>query len=104
MNEINNVDFDELVTASRDLIRAEGHGGIVSIRQLLLELGGEFGDRFHVPLDVYEVLDLIEALWADPNIDQVPNTGWIEFTWNAPGFDQVSAGPDEYRAVGLADE
>ena len=35
------------------------------------------------------VLDLIETLWADPHVDQVPDTGWILFAWNEEGFDQV---------------
>ena len=35
------------------------------------------------------MLNLIETLWADPHIDQVSVTGWIEFAWNEEGFDQV---------------
>jgi hypothetical protein len=35
-------------------------------------------------------LDLIETLWDDPCVDQVPH-GWIEFAWNEEGFDQVPA-------------
>ena len=39
--------------------------------------------------DVYKVLDLIETLWADPHVDQVPH-GSIEFAWSEEGVvDQV---------------
>jgi hypothetical protein len=61
-----------------------------SIYQLLDELSGMFGNRFVVSPDTYKVLDLIETLWADPHVDQVPNTGSIEFAWNEEGVvDQV---------------
>jgi hypothetical protein len=65
----------DLVAAAREFIRSEGD---VSIRWLLDELSDKFGDRFHVSLDTYKVLDLIETLWADPDIHQ-PDKGWIEF-------------------------
>ena len=41
-----------------------------------------FGDRFRVSPETYRVLDLIWALWDDPHIDQVPDTGCIEFAWH----------------------
>ena len=63
---------------------------LVGVRQLLDELSGKFGDRFPVSPDTYEVLDLIETLWADPHVDQVPYTESIEFAWNEKGrFDAV---------------
>ena len=62
---------------------------VVSIYQLLDELSGKFGDRFPVSPDTYEVLDLIETLWADPHVDQVPDMGLIWFAWNEQGLDQV---------------
>ena len=69
--------------------RSEGDRCVVDVRQLLNELTGKCGDRFPVSPDAYEVLDLIETLWADPHIDQVPVTGSIEFAWNGKGFDPV---------------
>jgi len=62
---------------------------VVSIWQLLDELSGKFGDRFPVSPDTYEVLDLIETLWADPHVDQVPDMGLIWFAWSEQGFAQV---------------
>jgi hypothetical protein len=67
----------DVVAAARDLIRGEGDGCVVSIWHLLDELSGKFGDRFHVSPDVYMVLDLIETLWADPHVNQVPDTGLV---------------------------
>ena len=62
---------------------------LVGVRQLLDELSGKSGDRFPVSPDTYEVLDLIETLWADPHVDQVPHE-WIDFAWNEKGwFDAV---------------
>jgi hypothetical protein len=84
----------DLVAAAREVSRREGNGSIVSIWELLDELSGKFDDRFpvspdtySVSPDVYKVLDLIETLWGDPHIDQVPNTGCIEFAWNEKGFE-----------------
>jgi hypothetical protein len=73
----------DLVAAAREFIRSEGC--VVSIYQLLDELTDKFGDRFQVPPDTYVVLNLIETLWDDPHIDQVPNTGSVEFAWNKKG-------------------
>jgi hypothetical protein len=67
----------DLVVAAREVIRSEG-GCVVSIWQLLDELSDLFGNRFVVSPDTYKVLDLIETLWDDPHIDQVPGGG-IEF-------------------------
>jgi hypothetical protein len=78
----------DLVAAAREFIRGEG-GCVVSICQLLDELSDKFGDRFPVSPDTYKALDLIETLWADPHVDQVPYTETIEFAWNEKGFDQV---------------
>jgi hypothetical protein len=82
----------DLVAAAREFIRSEGDGCIVSIDQLLDELSGKFGDRFPVSPDTYEVLDLIETLWADPHVDQVSHSGLIEFAWSEKGFDGPSHG------------
>jgi hypothetical protein len=79
----------DLVAAAREFIRSDCDRCVVIIYQLLDELSGKFGDRFDVSSDTYEVLDLIETLWADPHVDQVPDTGWIEFARNEQGFDQV---------------
>jgi hypothetical protein len=87
-----------LVAAARELIRNEGDGCIVSIRHLLDELSDRFGDWLNVSPDMYKVLDLIETLWDDPHVDQVPNTGWIEFAWNQKG--RFEGGPEsEFTAL-----
>lgn len=75
----------DVVAAAREFVQTEGGGCVVSIGQLLEELGDRFGDHFRVTPEMYQVLDLVEALWDDPHIDQVPNTGWIEFAWNECG-------------------
>src|SRR6478735_6313911 len=75
------VDSPDLVAAARNVIRTEG-GYVVSIGQLLEELeelNGEDSNRWPVSPEMYKLVGLIEALWADPHIDQVPNTGAIEF-------------------------
>jgi hypothetical protein len=78
----------DLVAAAREFIRREG-GCVVSIWQLLDEMTDKFCDRFRVSPDVYKMLDLIETLWADPHVDQVPH-GSIEFAWSEEGVvDQV---------------
>jgi hypothetical protein len=74
----------DVVADAREFIRGEGNC-VVSIWWLLDELSDKFGDRFPVPRDTYELLDLIETLWVDPQIDQVPGTGVIEFAWNEKG-------------------
>ena len=77
----------DLVAAARESIRREGDC-VVSIWWLLDEMIGKFG-RFPVSPDTYKVLDLIETLWADPHVDQVP-LGSIEFAWSEEGVvDQV---------------
>lgn len=79
----------DLVAAARESIRGEGHGCVVSIYRLLDDLSEMFGDRFRVSPDVYKVLNLIETLWADPHVDQVPH-GSIDFAWSEEGVvDQV---------------
>ncbi|MGZ4524858.1 MAG: hypothetical protein ACXVX7_00075 [Mycobacterium sp.] len=75
----------DVVAAAREFIRSEG--AVVSICELLDELRNEFGDRFSVSPDTYRVLDLIETVWADPHVDQAPNTGHIEFAWNEKVLD-----------------
>ena len=80
---------NDVVAAAREFIRGEGNACVVSIWRLLDELTNKFGDRFRVSPDVYKVLDLIETLWADPHVDQVP-LGSIEFAWSEEGVvDQV---------------
>jgi hypothetical protein len=81
----------DLVAAAREFIRGEG-GCVVSIWWLLDEMIGKFGDRFPMSQDTYKVLDLIETLWADSHVDQVPGTESIEFAWNEKGFHQVPVG------------
>ena len=80
---------NDVVAAAREFIRGEGDACVVSIYRLLHELSDKFGGRFPVSPDTYKVLDLIETLWADQHIDQVPGTGSIEFAWNEKGLDQV---------------
>jgi len=81
---------NDVVAAAREFIRGEGDACVVSIYRLLHELSDKFGDRFLVLPNTYEVLDLIETLWADQHVDQVPDTGSIEFAWNEKGwFDAV---------------
>ena len=76
----------DVVAAAREFIRGEGDACVVSIYRLLHELSDKFGDRFLVLPNTYEVLDLIETLWADQHVDQVPDTGSIEFAWNEKGW------------------
>jgi hypothetical protein len=81
---------DDVLAAARVLIHREG-GCIVSIWQLLDEMTDKFDDQFPVSPDAYKALDLIETLWDDPHVNQVPH-GWIEFSWNEKGrFDGVPA-------------
>jgi hypothetical protein len=91
------VTHDDLVAAARELIRSEGDGCVVSIWELLDELSDKFGDRFGVSPDTDDVLRLIETLWADPEIHQVPD-GWIEFGWNGGGFDE-GPGPRSFAML-----
>jgi hypothetical protein len=80
---------DDVVAAAREFIRGEGDACVVRVYRLLDELSDKFGDRFPVPTDTYKVLDLIETLWADPHVDQVPHER-IDFAWNEKGwFDAV---------------
>jgi hypothetical protein len=79
-----NVPKPDYLAAAREFVHSQG-GCVVSIWELLDELSGKFGDPFPVSPDTYEVLELIETLWADPHIDQVPGTRSIEFAWNAKG-------------------
>jgi hypothetical protein len=79
------VAFRDVVAAQRDVIRDEDGGCVVSIGQLLEELSDKLGGRFVVSSDMHRLVDLIEELWADPHVDQVPHTGCIEFAWNEPG-------------------
>jgi hypothetical protein len=74
---------DDVVAAAREFIRGEGDC-VVSIWQLLDELTDKFGDRFPVSPDTYKALDLIETLWADPHVDQVPH-GCIDFACKGEG-------------------
>lgn len=67
----------DVLAAAREFIRREG-GCVVSMSELVDRLKGEFGERFRGEQE----LDLIETLWADPHIDQVPHTGLVEFAWN----------------------
>ncbi|AGB26288.1 hypothetical protein Mycsm_06129 [Mycobacterium sp. JS623] len=79
---------NDCVAAAREFIRGEG-GCVVGIWPLLDELIDNCGDRFRVSPDGYKVLDLIETLWADPHVDQVPH-GSIDFAWSEEGLvDQV---------------
>jgi hypothetical protein len=78
----------DVVAAARNLIHNEGDACVVSIGQLLEvfeQLSGTFGNRLPVSPDMYKLVGLIETLWADPHIDQVPNSEVIEFAWNEKG-------------------
>jgi hypothetical protein len=86
---------DDVVAAAPEFIRGEGDACVVSIYRLLDELSDMFGDRFPVSPDTYKALDLIQTLWADPHVDQVPYTESIEFAWNEKGFDH------DLPAIGL---
>jgi hypothetical protein len=72
------VPFDALVAVAREFIRSEADRDV-----------GISGDRFPKWPDAFTVLEVIEVLWADPHIDQVPYTESIEFAWNEKGFDQA---------------
>jgi hypothetical protein len=87
------VPFEALVAVAREFIRSEGDHD-VGISEVLEELSHKFGDRFPKWPDAFTVLEVIEALWADPHIDQVPNTGWVAFAWNERVFDQAL--PEEF--------
>jgi hypothetical protein len=71
---------EELFDAAREIVRSQSDGCPVSIFQLLDELSTNFGERFVLSWDMHQVLYLIEALWGDVHIDQVPD-GSIEFRW-----------------------
>jgi hypothetical protein len=60
--------LEDLVAAAREKIRNRGDACIVSVFELLDELSAEFGDRFSASSDTYLILDLVEALWADPHV------------------------------------
>jgi hypothetical protein len=77
----------DLLAAAREKIRDEGHLGVIGIYRLLDELLIELGDCFTVSPETYKILHMVEALWADPVVDQVPNTGEIEFAWREEEFD-----------------
>jgi hypothetical protein len=68
------------LAAAREFIRSED-GCVVSMSELLDELSDDVGEQFGAGQAVW----LIEELWADAHIDQVPNTGWVEFAWNEAG-------------------
>jgi hypothetical protein len=89
----------DLVAAARESIRREGDC-VVSIWWLLDEMTDKFGDRFTVSPDTYKVLDLIETLWGDSHVDQVPGTETIEFVWNEKGSDQVPVNGLKARLLG----
>jgi hypothetical protein len=93
------VSAPDLVAAAREFIRSESDGCVVGIHQLLDELSDKFGDRFPVSRNTYEVLDLIETLWADPHVDQVPH-GWIEFAWSGLrlGYGLIGIDVDAYES------
>ena len=75
------------VAAAREpTFAAEGHGCVVSIWELLDELSGKFGDRFPVSPDTYEVLDLIETLWARPARRPGLREGMDPVRWNEKGL------------------
>jgi hypothetical protein len=78
----------DLVAAAREFIRSESDGCVISIWQLLDELSDKFGDRFPLSPDTYVVLDLMQTLWTDPHVDQVPfrDAESIEFAWNEKGY------------------
>jgi hypothetical protein len=86
------IPFAALLAVAREFIRSEGH---TSISPLLEELSHKFGDRFPKWPDAFTVLEVIEALWADPYIDQVPNTGYVAFAWNERGGVVEILAPDE---------
>jgi hypothetical protein len=86
------VPFDALVAVAREFIRNEGDG--VGISPVLEELSHKFGDRFPKWPDAFTVLEVIEALWADPYIDQVPDTGYVAFAWNERGGVVETLSPD----------
>lgn len=75
----------EVLAAARQIVHNAGHACIVSIWQLLDELTNHVGTQFKVTPEMHQLLDLIEALWADPHVDQVPATGEVEFAWNEAG-------------------
>lgn len=83
------VAIEALVAVAREFIRSEGDGCDVGISQVLEELSHRFGDRFPKWPDAYTVLEVIEAMWADSHVDQVPAPETNEFAWNETGFDHV---------------
>jgi hypothetical protein len=71
-----------LVAIAGEFVRCQGIGGIVSRWEPLDEMYHKFGEGFPAaPLDICLPVLRIEALRADPHIDQVSNTGPIEFSW-----------------------
>jgi hypothetical protein len=71
---------DDIIAAAREYIRSE-HGCVVFVGEVLDELSDKFGDRFRVSADMHKVVELIEALWAEPNLREVTAMGCISFAW-----------------------
>lgn len=82
----------DVVTAARELIRAEGEGFAVGIGPLLLDLSDMFSGKFQVTPQMHQLLDLIEKLWRDPHIDPVSDCAYVEFAWNEVGLPNREVG------------
>jgi hypothetical protein len=74
-------DIPEIFATARAFIRGEGDGCIVTMSELLDVLSEVVPDE----LSAAQALDLIEALWTDPHIDQVSGMGIVQFAWNEAG-------------------
>jgi hypothetical protein len=61
----------DLVAAAPAFIRDEVDGVVVSITDVMGELRIKFGNRPVMSDEMFELVDLIESLWADPHIDPV---------------------------------
>ena len=78
-------DFDDLLAVATEFIRSQGDGCLVSIGDLVDELG----DRLPLSENTWTLLNVIGELWDNPHIDQVP-CGWIDFAWNEEGGESRS--------------
>ncbi|HRD10805.1 MAG TPA: hypothetical protein PLI79_02980 [Mycobacterium sp.] len=97
MDETSMERLDEFIVAAGEFIRAKAPC-VVSIYEILDGLTDSFADRFQVSDEVYEVLNLIATLWAEPHIRD-PQAGWFEFIWSEERTDQARDTTSPLRAL-----
>jgi hypothetical protein len=70
----------DVLAAAREFIRSKD-GCVVSMSELLDELSDDLSEQCGAGQAVW----LIEELWADAHIDQIPESELIEFAWSEAG-------------------